>query len=380
MKRLSLIIFTLISLNAFSQLQVKEGSFKYVPNAVMNDKYDHLDGNDMPMALIKISTENIPEQERLRLKFQGNLATQITKTPKTGQMWIYISAENATFINIMHPDYGTCKYYIPEKLCDFCTYEMVLQYVPIVNEAAQQQTAYFIIKSNQDEVDIYIDGEYYGQTPNIIPGIMPGEHQLRLTKIGCYDIEKTITVVEGKTLNVNEKMVAMSRKDLRASMPKNEKNDKTYLTADMAYSVAPEMSYGLTVGQLRKVGWYVTAMSNFKFDAINCELECDKDGRIDGDMAFYDGETTSSRISVGAGALLRVAEPLYLKAGVGYGLRDIAWHEIGSRWIKNSYYSYRGMELDAGVLLSFGMLNVSCDAVLNMGHNVEFKLGLGISF
>ena len=37
MKRLSLIIFTLISLNAFSQLQVKEGSFKYVPNAVMND-------------------------------------------------------------------------------------------------------------------------------------------------------------------------------------------------------------------------------------------------------------------------------------------------------------------------------------------------------
>ena len=75
-----------------------------------------------------------------------------------------------------------------------------------------------------------------------------------------------------------------------------------------------------------------------------------------------------------------MAEPLYLKAGVGYGLRDVAWHEIGSRWIKNSYYSYKGMELDAGVLLSFGMLNVSCDAVLNVGHNVEFKFGLGINF
>ena len=56
MKRILLVIFTLISLNAFSQLQVKEGSFKHIPNAVMNDKYEHLDGNDLPMALIKIST------------------------------------------------------------------------------------------------------------------------------------------------------------------------------------------------------------------------------------------------------------------------------------------------------------------------------------
>ena len=101
MKKLLLILLTFISLNTFAQMQVKEGSFKHIPNAIMNDKYDHLDGNDLPMALIKISTENIPEQERLRLKFSGNLATQITKMPKTGQMWIYISAENATFINMV---------------------------------------------------------------------------------------------------------------------------------------------------------------------------------------------------------------------------------------------------------------------------------------
>ena len=161
MKKLLLILLTFISLNTFAQMQVKEGSFKHIPNAIMNDKYDHLDGNDLPMALIKISTENIPEQERLRLKFSGNLATQITKTPKTGQMWIYISAENATFINIMHPDYGTCKYHLPEKLCDFCTYEMVLQYVPIVakEEQLQSQKAHLIIKADQDDAVIYIDDQ-----------------------------------------------------------------------------------------------------------------------------------------------------------------------------------------------------------------------------
>lgn len=165
MKKVLLILLTFISLTSFAQLQVKEGSFKHIPNAIMNDKYDHLDGNDLPMALIKISTENIPEQERLRLKFSGNLATQITKTPKTGQIWIYISAENATFINIMHPDYGTYKYHLPEKLCDFCTYEMVLQYVPIVNlieETTKSQNNFLTITCDQNEAAIYIDDEYVG--------------------------------------------------------------------------------------------------------------------------------------------------------------------------------------------------------------------------
>ena len=119
MKKILLLIFALISFNAFSQLQVKEGSFKYVPGGVIENKVEYTDGNEMPMALIKISTENINEQERLRLKFTGNRETQFIKKPKTGQMWLYLSAEAATFINIMHPDYGTCKYYLPEELCDY---------------------------------------------------------------------------------------------------------------------------------------------------------------------------------------------------------------------------------------------------------------------
>ena len=203
MKKILLVIFALISLNAFSQLQVKEGSFKHVPNAVMNDKYDHLDGNDLPMALIKISTENISEQERLRLKFQGNLATQITKTPKTGQMWIYISAENATFINFMHPDYGTCKYYLPEKLCDFCTYEMVLQYIPIApvaaNEPAKIQKTYFIVQSDQTDALVYIDGEMLG-----------AKEARKLVDVGTthtYKIECKLYHEESGSVTVNDKTV-----------------------------------------------------------------------------------------------------------------------------------------------------------------------------
>ena len=166
MKRILLVIFTLISLNAFSQLQVKEGSFRYVPGGVIDDKEEYTDGNDFPMALIKISTENIPEQERMRLVFVGNRATQIIKKPKTGSMWIYISAEAATFIDIRHPDYGTYKYRLPEELCDYCVYEMVLQYIPIVpvtsDEAAKPKKTYLIVQADQADAIVYIDGEMLG--------------------------------------------------------------------------------------------------------------------------------------------------------------------------------------------------------------------------
>ena len=161
MKKFLLVIFALISLNAFSQLQVKEGSFKYVPGGVIEDKLEYTDGNDLPMALIKISTENIPEQERMRLVFVGNRATQIVKRPKTGSMWIYISADPATFIDIRHPDYGTYKYLIPEKLCDYCVYEMVLQYVPLTPapEPVQQKKYHLVVSADQSDATIYIDDE-----------------------------------------------------------------------------------------------------------------------------------------------------------------------------------------------------------------------------
>ena len=203
MKKLLLILLTFISLNTFAQMQVKEGSFKHIPNAIMNDKYDHLDGNDLPMALIKISTENIPEQERLRLKFSGNLATQITKTPKTGQMWIYISAENATFINIMHPDYGTCKYYLPEKLCDFCTYEMVLQYVPIVSvieETTKLQNNFLTITCDQNEAAIYIDDEYVGDKDGYKSLPIGSTHTWKI-ECDLYHTESgNVTITEGQLI------------------------------------------------------------------------------------------------------------------------------------------------------------------------------------
>lgn len=197
MKRILIVFLMIISLNSFAQLQVKEGSFKHI----LNDKIDetYLDGNEMPMALIKISTENFSEQEQLRLVFSGNRETQIIKVPTTGQMWIYISAEAATFINIKHPDYGTYKYTLPEKLCDYCVYEMVVQ------NMQQLKFGYIVISSKPSEADIYIDGIHYGKTDNVIlDGLTVGFHELKLKKEDYIDFVKTINIKENETLEIEE--------------------------------------------------------------------------------------------------------------------------------------------------------------------------------
>ena len=205
MKRILLVLFALISLNAFSQLQVKEGSFKYVPGGVIEDKEEYTDGNDLPMALIKISTENINEQERLRLVFTGNRATQIIKKPKTGEMWIYISADAATFINIKHPDYGTYKYLLPEKLCDYCVYEMVLQYIPLVPETGVvQQNNYLTIIADQPNASIYIDDEYVSDG---FKSLAIGTTHTWKIECDMYHAESgSVTITKGEPITIEKQL------------------------------------------------------------------------------------------------------------------------------------------------------------------------------
>ena len=163
MKKVLLVIFTLISINLFSQIQVKENSFRKIDGYVMLDKKDHYDDNDNPMSLIKITTENISSEQRAKFYFKGNLETYFDKhLQEDGQLYLYISAV-APFMEIIHPDYGKTEYHFPFDLCEFCGYEMVVQYVPLVpivtQESSKPKKTYLIVKSDQTDARIYIDDE-----------------------------------------------------------------------------------------------------------------------------------------------------------------------------------------------------------------------------
>ena len=163
MKKVLLVIFALISINLFSQIQVKENSFRKIDGFVMLDKNDHYDDNNNPMALIKITTENISSEQRAKFYFKGNLETYFDKhLQEDGQLYLYVSAV-APFMEIIHPEYGKTEYTFPFDLCDFCGYEMVVQYVPLVpvvtQESSKPKKTYLIVKSDQTDARIYIDDE-----------------------------------------------------------------------------------------------------------------------------------------------------------------------------------------------------------------------------
>lgn len=73
------------------------------------------------------------------------------------------------------------------------------------------------INSTPFEADIYIDGKHYGKTPNIIPQILIGDHQLTLKKDGFKDLQENIKIEEGKIAEYNftlqEQEIKLDRRD-----------------------------------------------------------------------------------------------------------------------------------------------------------------------
>lgn len=155
--------------------------------------------------MIKISTENITAQERRRITFKGNLATYFDVHLEPSEIYLYISARVATFIEIHHPDYGKTEFILPFDLDDFCGYEMVLQYVPLVaNANVTQRNNYLTITSDQPNASIYIDDDY------VSDGFKSLEIGTTHTwKIECdlYHTESgTVTITDGEPITIEKQL------------------------------------------------------------------------------------------------------------------------------------------------------------------------------
>ena len=202
MKKLLLVLFTLISLNVCAQsdrFKVKEDSFHKIDGCItIPERYDD---NDAAMAVVKIIPENINEQERVKLYFAGNLATFIEVEQHIGETWVYLTAEAATFLKIQHPDYGSTEFWFPMDLKPRQCYEMVLQYT-----GNEPEYGIIAVSSDPNEADVYIDGKHYGKTTAVITDLNVGTHLMKIEKQGYVTITKNIEIKKGETLKLDEKM------------------------------------------------------------------------------------------------------------------------------------------------------------------------------
>ena len=233
--------------------------------------------------------------------------------------------------------------------------------------------------------NLYIDGELVGETP-VQTNIIVGQHNLVMKQDGFRPMTKTVTVVEGQTVEVDEYLEPVAspvsqgpQQEPRPRTPKPEKNYTgiTFATVNFAFDPAPQTSFGLCFGSVKKWGWFVSAMSNFGFKATKYDAVADADGSVEGEYPIYSGESCSTRLSLMGGALIRLAEPLSLRVGVGYGMRAKSWYTTDNTLINIAEDSWKGVDLSLGAQLQLKGFVVSLDAVTTSFKSTEIKLGVG---
>ena len=223
------------------------------------------------------------------------------------------------------------------------------------------------INSSNKGDDVYVDGKKVGETPMDID-LSLGSHEVEVRRGKLYET-KTLQVSKNSSGSYN-------------FVPRKEPLDKylsrgiNFVTLNAAYSVAPQMSYGLTYGQVKKFGWFVSAMTNFVFRLNDNEWE----ELYSADEATTSGNSSKARLSLTGGMLLRLGGPVYMKLGAGYGVRVKCWEMSSGGWYEYTPDTYRGVDLTAGLMFNTNGCAISADVVTTNFKTLEFKLGIGINW
>jgi hypothetical protein len=148
--------------------------------------------------------------------------------------------------------------------------------------------------------------------------------------------------------------------------------------------------FGLSIGQIGKVGWYVTARMNT--DAFS-KSQYDFDGTdvVDYDKELYyeyDNEYKHPSLEALAGITAQIHWNIFLYGGVGYGYQKYYWHINEYDYMDNSLqgdsyldytdYSVSGITAEAGIIIRAKMLSFNVGySTLNFSYsNIVFGIGL----
>lgn len=144
--------------------------------------------------------------------------------------------------------------------------------------------------------------------------------------------------------------------------------------------IGKAMNYGIMVGIVRQWGGYVKA--KYSFTSLSADAEANDTGLIGGtsSKAWFTGADRSSRLSVTAGAMYRVALPFYLYAGVGYGSKVLAWEMADGRWAEAAEHTFKGIESEIGAIYRWKDYAVSLGVENTKFKYWEANVGIAVMF
>ena len=162
----------------------------------------------------------------------------------------------------------------------------------------------------------------------------------------------------------------------------HKKGMKTFATLNGSYGSSGIPMVGFTVGQYDKFGWFVTLMTGLDFDYMGYQVvdHCRRDGYIGNILPFFNPESKISAVSGMVGGLMRLNDAIYVKAGLGYGMRSVAWQLWEGNYVTNDGFSAHGVDASAGFLFDLNRFVLTIDGVTTNFHVFEGRLGLGFRF
>jgi len=395
--RLLLLLAFILSVFSLKAQDYKVLNMESLPLDMTAREHIKQDERGRQCAVLRISTQKITPEERQGFHFECDYASfAVERQIVEGEVWVWVSPGLKT-LKIKHAQLGNVELHTANfglTIEPLHVYKIVLQGTMTSNNEVVQQ--YLAFQITPTDAELEVDGEIWplSSRGTARRRVNEGTYQYKVTALDCEDVEGTIAVADSAvvvtvTLKPVSKKPTNQQPTAQTVQPKVEQPkveqptpQKTvgsafFVMANAAYSFAPQASFGLTVGSVKKLGWYASLGSNFKF--VKAEYECDYEGNISGLSSeySYSGQKSTSRLGATAGMVFRIYDPLYAYAGGGYGFRNVFWQLENGSWAKCTDDSYQGIAIDAGLMLHFKGFGFSLGVQTIGVKYLEARIGIG---
>lgn len=215
------------------------------------------------------------------------------------------------------------------------------------------------------------EGPLEAVTGDVGKGIRAGQNKI------IWDVFKDVYNLEGDIVF-----------DVRAEVIEEEVSKQFVLS----YSGSIDAPVGVTIGQVGKIGWYVSAKTGMNFSKTEYTY-----GGQDWDPGFesaqyYKFNSTEDlrRLSITGGITWQLGKNFFVYTGGGYGMKEHLWQmelydyetdsKTGEEYVQQPDYTYTGLEAEGGVMLRINKIFISAGVTSVSFKYTNLTAGLGYAF
>lgn len=210
-----------------------------------------------------------------------------------------------------------------------------------------------------------VDGKDKGVSLSATYNLTEGKHTLKAKADGYQSKTKRFLVNSSSPNAYNVKLIPLPTEW------------QQFVMFNYAGSNAPQHSFGLSYGQVKRWGWYANFMLGTGFHYTD---------EIGDNHMPYTGRASRQRLSFTGGGIFRFYPWLGIYAGVGYGYRSLTWEtQYYDIWVRidSKASPLHGISMETGLMayLKGFVLSAGISSIASgNGGFVEGKVGIGYMF